>query len=110
MANTSPIKFLESHTPTLIQTLEQYLRQSLSHEHASNFAWSTIEAWGELSISGKNPESSKEELFWAAIWALQHLADAEHWADGVTQRELAPLLNSLRTGLPIPEGVSAFRP
>ncbi len=110
MASDPTSEFLAVEAPKLLRLLERYLGEEVSHAEASAFAWTVIEKWSKHSIAGKTPESTREEVFWAAVWALQHLADSGHWSDGVTQRELEPLIRSLRIGGQVPPGISALRP
>jgi hypothetical protein len=106
----TPEQFLARHQPALATMLEEYLAEGLSHSTASERAWSILESWTAAGVNAKLPYVPGERVFWATVWALQHLADEEHWSDGITQRDLSSYLQLLNSGRDLPEGESARRP
>ena len=102
--------FVEQERIRLSDAIQRYLDGATSHETIRDVAWSIIERWSSLAIEGETPESPDEEALWAAVWAVQHFADDEHWRDGVTRRSLEPLQIALRDRTALPTGWSAPRP
>ena len=107
---TTHSNFLSLRSNELAELLRRYLKGEVDHSRAQELAWSVIDTWREFGIGDKTADTPEEEVFWATVCALQHLADSEHWAEGVTQRELKALHDSLVTGAPLPSGHNALRP
>ena len=51
-----------------------------------------------------------EGVYWCALWTAQHLADGEHWRDGLPQRDLNVLFDALRDHRELPGGWQGRRP
>jgi hypothetical protein len=83
-----------AETPILIQQIESYLAGEIDHIAMREFAWGFTE---------RSPEKPPpdEESFWSCIFTIIHLADADHWRDGCTQRDLTQFLKLLRERKPI---------
>ena len=85
-----------AQSPTLISKVESYLAGEIGHDAIREFAW------GLADDAPTQPEAH-EEPFWSCVFTIIHLADAEHWRDGCTQRDLGSFLRLLREGKPIPD-------
>lgn len=83
-----------AETPILIQRIESYLAGEIDHIAIREFAW---------GFTDRSPEKPPpdEELFWSCMFTIIHLADAEHWREGCTQRDLSLFLKLLRERKPI---------
>jgi hypothetical protein len=106
----TPEDFMSEHQPVLLSTLRKYLSEEIPHSDASECAWSIIDAWAESDIDPESAYATGERVLWGAVWALQHLADEEHWSDGVTQRDLSPYLELIASRGDSPECRDARRP
>ena len=105
---TTPSKFLQKHKSNLIEKLENYLLDSSSHEEFQKYAWKVIETGGKLSST--EPYEEGEDVFWATIWTLQHLADDDHIKLDSTKVDLITLLGLLKNPGSLPEGWVGKRP
>lgn len=103
-----PREFLATHRPGLIATLEAYCGGQLSHEGAAAAAWAIIDAFATVRIPSQSLAPG-EEIFWSAVWALQHLADESHWVEGNPPADLCISLAALVSNK-MPEGWAARRP
>ena len=80
---------LHQMTSELVKKLGDYLSGNSSHNKIKEFAWILADA------SPKTPPTD-QKLFWSTVFAIIHLADEEHMADGCTKRELGSLLSQLK--------------
>jgi hypothetical protein len=103
-------QFVNEYTGELARVLSEYLSEKIGHEDVQQFVDSVFLAWERESEREIEPIAVGEKEFWCAIWSAQHLATADHWADGVTQRELGVLLKVLRNEEPLPVGYEGRRP
>lgn len=101
-------EFYASNKTALTEKVQAYLSGEIQHKDMANYAWDLIEE-GQKLPKGE-PYAPGEDTFWAIIWSLQHLADAEHWEDGVTQSTLKELLHFLETGACLPKNCTGTRP
>ncbi len=92
----------------LMEKLEEYLSNPSSHEEIQKYVWDEIDA-GE-NIPSSEPYEQAEEVFWATIWSLQHLADDDHIKLETTKTEFKTLLSLLKSGGSLPEGWVGKRP
>ena len=83
------MKIAQRQIEELIEKLEAYLSGSVTHDTISSYAWALSDQ------SPQKPEES-EKVYWSTIFGIIHLADAEHWKDGCTQRDLGELCNKLK--------------
>lgn len=103
-------QFTARHQPKLLKVLEDYLEGHLRHSDASDCAWEIISEWGVSGVAPDSPFAEGERALWGTVWTLQHLADQEHWGQGITQRGLAPYFEILRRGSDLPVDEVAERP
>lgn len=104
-----PAMNLEKKRDELIDLLEKFLTSPMTeHRKIYGFAWAVIEDWSKI----KNPPEPEEfeNVFWAAIWTIQHLCDEEHIRDGITLKEVRPYLNWLKGVERPPADVVGKRP
>jgi hypothetical protein len=105
------LEFLGSYKPRLIRVIQDYLVQRLSHEEVKHLAWEIIDTWSGLTDEAKAaPYLEGEKPFWATVWASVHLANNDHWDEGLCQEELGCLLQILKRGGELPAGHDAKRP
>ena len=106
----TPAQFLADHRPSLLATLDSYLAGGLPHSAAQESAWLIIEAWMSAGLGHEESYVHAEDTFWATVWAIQHLADEEHWSDGVTGRELSRYQRLLADNEALPNREEGKRP
>ena len=100
---------LHEENARLVELLGRYLEGVVDHREMSEFAWRVIDYFSSRDVSELPPVQPFEQEFWHAIWEIQHLADEEHWKDGVTQRTLAEALAYLKGDKPMPAEYRCFR-
>lgn len=105
---TTASQFLQKHKSKLIEKLAKFLMDFSSPEEIQKYVWDVIESGGELPPS--EPYEKGEDVFWATIWAVQHLADENHIKLESTKAELNNLLRLLKNGGSLPEGWVGKRP
>lgn len=110
MTRMTAAEFTQRQRVRLLEILDGYLGGRVAHDDASACAWEIITDWEASGMPPETPLAAGEEVVWATVWALQHVADSEHWADGVTQRDLRRYVDLLRTGGELPPGETAQRP
>ena len=104
-------EFLDEHRAQLRDNVKSYLSSKISHSDISIYAWKVIDDWAVIKEQVKSePYIKGEQAFWACIWSIIHLANEEHEKDGLPQRELPKLLESMVSGGDLPEGYKAQRP
>ena len=101
-------QFLQSHKSILIEKLEHYLLNPKSHDEVQEYVWNIIDK-GQ-NFSELEPYEKGENIFWATVWALQHLADDDHIKLDSTQTQLKTLLALLKNGGSLPDGWTGNRP
>jgi len=91
----------------LIKLIETYLNQRCSLLALQNFVWEVIDYYK----NNKHIDYEKEdEVFWYAIWQIQHIADDGHEKHGMATRELTSILSYLTGNKKMPSGCSGIRP
>ena len=90
--------------------LRRYVAGELSHSALQEQVERHFRAFAEDSAWRASPYAAGERAYWCALWTVQHLADEEHWQDGLPQRDLSFLLPLLRDRRDLPEGWDGRRP
>jgi hypothetical protein len=103
--------FIENYKKTLMDMINGYLSGTVTHERIRNYVWDIIDDW----LSKKNklksePVAPGEREFWAAVWMIQHIADQEHWEEGLPQKYFPELLTYLNGHQEMPDTYSGGRP
>ena len=106
MSNTT----VETKIHGLIAQLDDYLAGRLSHAAIQNHVEHHFRAWDADTSWRATPYASGERTYWCALWTAQHLADEEHWRDGLPQRDLSVLIDALRHRRELPDGWQGRRP
>ena len=106
MSNTT----VETQIHGLITQLEDYLAGRLSHEDIQTRVEQHFKAWDTDAAWHAAPYAPGERAFWCALWTAQHLADDEHWKDGLPQRDLLVIIDALRHNRELPVGWQGRRP
>jgi len=105
-----PRQFLEDRRSQFIESLAAYCRGDLTHQAAAGAAWDVIASFEASGVESSVPYESGEDTFWAAVWALQHLADDGHSASDSGKRDLRRYLALLNADAPLPDGETGLRP
>ncbi len=103
-------KLVKTNRIELANVIEKYLATSIEHAEAQHHVNQVFSNWENEKFPASSPMVDGEKEFWCAIWATQHLATSDHWADGVTQKELDLLLNVLKGVEVLPESYEGLRP
>jgi hypothetical protein len=82
-------KLSQRNIAEFIEKLEGYLSEKIDHDAIRSYAWG-------LSESSPNEPEGSDKIFWSSVFSVIHLADADHWKDGCTQRDLSKLLSELK--------------
>ena len=104
------LDFVKRERTILAKKLEAYLAQQISHSEIQKYIDGIFESWEHVAQSESAPYSTGENEFWCAVWATQHLASKDHWADGVAQKELGLLQRVLVNKASLPAGYDGKRP
>ena len=102
--------FINVQRPKLIKYLKSYLSEKISHEEMQDYINYVFNEWEKLNLNKQDSYAKNESAFWCTIWSTQHLADEEHWTDGITQRDLKELLRIIESQTPLPNGYIGKRP
>jgi hypothetical protein len=102
-------EFIEDNSEKLIQKLKEYSESNISHCDMQKYIDSIFDLWYGLDCDKTIEKSKEEEIFWHAVWTMQHVADEEHFKDGITQKEIVKCLNFLNNNY-LPKGYIANRP
>ena len=62
----------------LIDMLENLLFSKITAVEISTFVWDIIDYYTDLKKEITLPVSIDEQIFWYAIWQIQHFADDNH--------------------------------
>jgi len=104
-------EFLDKHRIQLADNIRRYVSTEISHKNVVTYAWKVIDDWSTTDERVKSePYMKGERAFWACIWSIIHLANEEHWKDGLPQRELPKLLEIMISNQDLPDGYEARRP
>ena len=101
---------LQGQIDELADHLERYVAGELSHTALHEHIERHFRAWEQDAAWQASPYAAGERAYWCAIWAAQHLADEEHWRDGLPQKEFPLLLPLLRHRGDLPKGWEGRRP
>jgi len=101
---------LQGQIDELADHLERYLAGELSHVGLQELIERHFGAWEQDPVWQAAEYAAGEHTYWCAIWAAQHLADEDHWRDGLPQKELSFLLPFLRDRHALPKGWDGRRP
>ena len=102
---------LEKKKKNLTTILENYLSGNSSLAEIRNFSWEVINYFTINKNTDQLPQKeSFENIFWYAIWELQHLADEEHEKDGVLGKQITEILTYLKKEKELPEECFGRRP
>lgn len=102
--------FIQQEMPILTKKLEDYLAQRVSHADIQKHIDEIFVSWERIQPHESDPYAIGEKEFWCAVWAAQHLASKDHWADGVAQKELGILQKVLIGKALLPVGYEGKRP
>jgi hypothetical protein len=84
----------------LINLIELFLKGEKSTIDLQNYTWNTIDDFSAEKWD-KSVDDRDENVFWFAIWQIQHLASEDHLKDGTLTRELKLTLKYLLNQMPI---------
>ena len=102
--------FIQQEMPILAKKLEEYLAQRIAHADIQKHIDKVFESWEHVELHQNEPYATGEKEFWCAVWAAQHLASSDHWADGVAQKELGILQKVFIGKVLLPVGYEGRRP
>lgn len=102
--------FIQQEIPRLAQKLNDYLAQRVSHADIQKHIDAIFVSWEHVEPHESDPYAIGENEFWCAVWATQHLASKDHWADGVAQKELGLLQKVLIGKALLPADYEGKRP
>lgn len=103
-------KFVSNNRIELARLIEEYLASNLGHDEIQRHIDKVFSNWENMNYPKSLPMLDGEKEFWCTFWAVQHLATEDHWADGVTQKELEQLLSVLNGVEELPPGYEGRRP
>lgn len=104
-------EFVSNERATLTQLLHSYLELRITHSDMQAYFDGALTRW-EQNVLEKDatPATKSENELWCALWAIQHMASTDHWADGSAQRELRIMQNVLEGKQSLPVGYTGRRP
>lgn len=94
----------------LVDLIVKFLKGKVSHDTLSTFSWDIIEYFTETPENKLPPKNPGEEVFWYAIWQIQHLSDEEHTSVGSCRSQMENILDYLRMEKPLPSDYWGKRP
>ena len=104
-------RFIENYFLELPIKLKIYLKQEWTHNEMRNYLWKIIDEWNQIPDADKQvPISSKEQMIWFVVWNIIHIADEEHWNDGITGNEIKNCIDFLEMKQEFPKDYLARRP
>ncbi len=92
----------------LEELITDFLKDESTFPALRDFSFETIDAF--ITDPNLPPHEDFENVFWAAIWTAQHLADEEHVSEGVTAASMKPLLEYLQGKATPPPDLQGLRP
>ena len=101
---------LEEKVRELVLVLSGFLNGSVQVDKLQTFVWEVIEYFTSTPKDALPPLADFENVFWYAIWQIQHLATDDHVADGTACRELAEVLEYLQGQKELPKDYFGRRP
>ena len=101
--------FVDNNLVLLISKIKSYLDAKITHQDMREFVDKIFDDWDNLQCDKTIDEVKGESSFWYALWTIQHLADEEHWKDGITKPELIKCLGFIEKGH-LPDGYIGRRP
>ena len=102
-------EFIKGNSEKLKQKIEEYSESKLTHEEMQKYIDNIFDLWDNLDCDKTVETSKEEEIFWHTVWTIQHVADEEHFKDGITQKEIANCMTYFKNGT-LPKGYVARRP
>jgi hypothetical protein len=103
-------KFVNINRIALANVIEEYLATNLGHAEVQRQVDQVFSNWETEKFPASSPMADGEKELWCAIWATQHLATSDHWADGITQKELGLLMKVLKGVEALPASYEGRRP
>jgi hypothetical protein len=92
----------------LIKTLENFLEGKISNEELLQFVWGIIDYFTNTPKENLPKTESSENVFWFAIWQIQHLAGES--IESKNSMRLAEVLKYLREEKILPPNMFGCRP
>ena len=93
----------------LINLISGYLDNRVTSDDLRKFSWEMIHFFSK-NKSELPPYQDFENEFWYTIWQIQHLVDAEHEKENVTNKILLDALDYLKSKKKMPVTFIGKRP
>ena len=94
----------------LSNLISSFLTDEANIQELQDFAWTIIDYFSEKPPEQLPPLEDFENVFWHAIWQVQHLCSEDHVKDGSANRGLKETLNYLNFHKPLPKDFFGKRP
>ena len=101
---------LQKKRGELYNLISSFLDNQSNIKELQSFAWEVIDYFTKNPVKELPPEESFENVFWYAIWQIQHLCTEDHVMDGSAYRELKKILEYLKGTKPLPKDCFGKRP
>ena len=97
-------------TNQLISLLDKFLKGKITSDTLVAFVWEIIDFFTETPKNDLPPEVPIENIFWYAVWEIQHLSDDEHMSNESCQSQMRDILAYLRRDKQLPSKYRGKRP
>jgi hypothetical protein len=94
----------------LIELLLGFFAGTHSADNLQDFAWEVIDFYSRSPRESLPPINGDENVFWYAVWQIQHLATEDHLSDGSATADLTAVLKYLRGDEELPKEFFGSRP
>lgn len=102
--------YIANKTNQLICLLDKFLKGKITSDTLVTFVWEIIDFFTESSKNELPPELPDEEIFWYAVWEIQHLCDDEHMSSESCRSHMRDILAYLRKDKQLPSNYWGKRP
>ncbi len=101
---------LSKRRDELSMLISSFLAGKSSYQELQDFVWDVIDFFSEKPPDQLPPMEDFENVFWYAIWQVQHLCSEDHVDDKNTYRELKETLDYLNQTKSLPKNFFGKRP